>query len=77
MTVEEKGMPFHKSSFKFGNLFIMFKVVFPDQVSASESEEVKQVISKLQKMEVKAPSEELSETKYLRPYDKAQRNTHH
>ena len=30
MTIEDKGMPFHKNPFKFGNLFIMFKVVYPD-----------------------------------------------
>ena len=28
-TVEGKGLPFHKQSFKFGNLFVMFKVTFP------------------------------------------------
>lgn len=33
MTIEEKGMPYHKNSFKFGNLFIMFKVVFPDAIT--------------------------------------------
>lgn len=33
MTIEEKGMPFHKNSFKFGNLFIMFKVVFPEKIT--------------------------------------------
>lgn len=33
MTIEEKGMPYHKNSFKFGNLFIMFKVVFPESIT--------------------------------------------
>ena len=32
-TVVEKGLPFHKSSFKFGNLFVMFKVTFPKSVT--------------------------------------------
>lgn len=32
-TVIEKGLPFHKSSFKFGNLFVMFKVTFPKSVT--------------------------------------------
>ena len=29
LCVEEKGMPFHKNPFKFGNLFVMFSVKFP------------------------------------------------
>ena len=29
MTAEDLGMPFHKRSFKFGNLFIRFDVKFP------------------------------------------------
>lgn len=33
MCIEEKGMPFHKKSWNFGNLFIMFKIVFPDKVT--------------------------------------------
>ena len=28
-TVSEKGLPFHRASFKFGNLFVIFKVSFP------------------------------------------------
>jgi DnaJ family protein A protein 2 len=29
-TVEGHGMPYHKQPFKFGNLFVVFKVTFPD-----------------------------------------------
>ena len=29
MTIEGKGMPFHKKPYKFGNLFIKFSVKFP------------------------------------------------
>jgi len=32
-TVEGKGLPFHKQSFKFGNLFVMFKVTFPKSLT--------------------------------------------
>jgi len=32
MTCEGLGMPFHKTPYKFGNLFINFKVKFPDQM---------------------------------------------
>ena len=36
MCIEEKGMPFHKKSWVYGNLFIMFKIVFPDKVSVEQ-----------------------------------------
>lgn len=32
-TVPEKGLPFYKQPYKFGNLFIMFKVTFPDKIN--------------------------------------------
>jgi DnaJ-class molecular chaperone len=32
MTIEEKGLPFHKTSFNFGNLFVLFKVKFPERM---------------------------------------------
>ncbi len=32
-TVEGFGMPYHKQSYKFGNLFIVFKVKFPESIS--------------------------------------------
>ena len=36
MTVEEKGLPFHKNPYKFGNLFILFSVKFPDSLNANQ-----------------------------------------
>lgn len=33
-TVEGYGMPYHKQTYKFGNLFIIFKVKFPESISA-------------------------------------------
>lgn len=33
MTVLDKGLPFHKQSYKFGNLFILFKVKFPTSLT--------------------------------------------
>ena len=33
MTIEEKGLPFHKNPYKFGNLFILFHVDFPEKLS--------------------------------------------
>lgn len=36
MTCEGLGMPFHKTPYKFGNLFITFKIIFPESMDASE-----------------------------------------
>lgn len=35
MTIEDKGLPFHKNPYKFGNLFVLFKVNFPDSLGAN------------------------------------------
>lgn len=35
MTIEEKGLPFHKNPYKFGNLFVLFSVKFPDSLNSS------------------------------------------
>ena len=32
-TIEDKGLPFHKTSYKSGNLFIVFKIKFPDTLN--------------------------------------------
>lgn len=40
MTVEEQGMPFHKQSYKFGNLFIKFKIKFPDTLQSAEMDQI-------------------------------------
>jgi len=36
MTCEGLGMPFHKTPYKFGNLFINFKIKFPDSMDEAE-----------------------------------------
>jgi len=34
-TVENHGMPFHKQTYKYGNLFIVFKVKFPTSLNTN------------------------------------------
>merc|ERR1712110_1154473 len=43
-TVPDKGLPFHKQPYKFGNLFIMFKVTFPDSVPVNQIAALKQAL---------------------------------
>lgn len=35
-TVEGHGMPYHKQPFKFGNLFVVFKVKFPNELKKEQ-----------------------------------------
>lgn len=35
-TVEGFGMPFHKTSYKFGNLFVLFKIKFPESLQQEQ-----------------------------------------
>mmetsp|Transcript_16341 Transcript_16341/g.27641 ORF Transcript_16341/g.27641 Transcript_16341/m.27641 type:complete len:365 (+) Transcript_16341:39-1133(+) len=41
MTVQEKGLPFHKNPYRFGNLFVLFKVKFPETLNESQCVEIK------------------------------------
>jgi DnaJ-class molecular chaperone len=45
MTVEEKGLPFHKNPYKFGNLFVLFNVKFPISLDAVQLDSVKSLLS--------------------------------
>lgn len=36
MTCEGLGMPFHKTPYEFGNLFVLFKVKFPEKVTTEQ-----------------------------------------
>ena len=33
-TLKGKGLPFHKKPYEFGNMFVIFKVKFPDTLKA-------------------------------------------
>ena len=80
MTIEDKGMPFHKSPFKFGNLFIMFKVVYPDQLNSVEKDKLLEAFKDMEGMNIKSnqvPKFEIREMKTLKPFQDSQRNSHH
>lgn len=38
-------MPFHKTPYKYGNLFINFKIKFPDTLEDGQVSAVKEVLS--------------------------------
>ena len=49
MTVEEKGLPFHKNPYKFGNLFILFTVKFPDSLTGAQTQSVASLLSDMKR----------------------------
>ena len=48
MMIKGKGMPFHKKSWEFGNLFILFKIKFPTTVTAEQQQVAKACLSELE-----------------------------
>ena len=50
-TIEGKGLPFHKQSFKFGNLFIAFKVSFPTNIPAAQLSTISSALVNMKKQE--------------------------
>ena len=49
MTIEDKGLPFHKNSYKFGNLFVLFKVKFPESLGPNQVKQVNTTFSAMKK----------------------------
>lgn len=71
-TVPDKGLPFHKQPFKFGNLFVMFKVTFPDSVPVDKLSLLQQA---LPAPATPADTDMDAETLILQPFEESQRNT--
>jgi len=49
MTIEDKGLPFHKNPYKFGNLFVLFKVKFPETMGSNQIKQVNTTFSGMAK----------------------------
>ena len=45
MTCVGLGMPFHKESFHFGNLFVNFKIKFPETVTPEQMSQFKSILA--------------------------------
>jgi DnaJ-class molecular chaperone len=75
MTIEEKGLPFHKNPYKFGNLFVLFKIKFPESLNATQLEQVKTML-KSQKRNNTDENMDSEETVVLKPFSDDQKNTH-
>lgn len=74
-TVEGFGMPYHKQTFKFGNLFIIFKIKFPDQISIDQQKKVGEALAFQKKQ--KDANMNTDEVCILKPFSEDHKNTHH
>lgn len=43
-SVPDKGLPFYKQSFKYGNLFVIFKVTFPDTLKGPSVKQIEEAM---------------------------------
>jgi len=71
-TVQEKGLPFHRQSYKFGNMYVVFKVSFPKQIPKAALQAVSTALAVQKQADVDMSAEE---TCILAPYSEADRNT--
>lgn len=73
-TVYDKGLPFHKQSYKFGNLYVAFKITFPNAMPkpALEAAGIALAMQKPKKDEAMDDAEVVK----LEAYDEKQRNAY-
>ena len=71
MTLEGKGLPFHKRSYEFGNLYVKFNVVCPEVLTSTQMTTINAAFGK------EVVDEEMDgEACVLTKYSESQRNTH-
>ena len=74
-TVEGHGMPYHKQPYKFGNLFVVFKVTFPNSLKPEQVSKISEALSSQKK---KADVDmEVAETCQMIDFKEYHRNTNH
>jgi DnaJ family protein A protein 2 len=74
-TVDNKGMPFHKQPYKFGNLFIVFKLVFPESLTTPQLSKISEALTSQAKK--KDVDMDATETCNLIEFKEHHKNAHH
>lgn len=73
MTIPDKGLPFHKNPYKFGNLFVLFQVKFPDSLEGAQADAVAATLKGMKKKNQEmSDSDEICK---MIPFSKDQKNT--
>jgi len=74
-TLESQGMPFHKTTYKNGNIFIVFTVKFPEKLDDNQRKAITNVLAfQKTKMELE---KDPAETVVMSDYKEYHKNTHH
>ena len=75
MTIEDKGLPFHKNPYKFGNLFVLFHIKFPDSLEEMQRSQIQSTLSSMKKAKPDADMD-TEETVILQEYKEEHKNSH-
>lgn len=70
-------MPFHKKIYVFGNLFIHFKIKFPDSLNTDQMSQVSEALQTQKKKNAEKSGGDEEVTIEMRTFDEAHRNLHH
>lgn len=68
-------MPYHKQTYKFGNLFVVFKIKFPTELNKAQMQKINEALA-FQKKKGDVDME-VAETCQLIEFKEHHRNTHH
>ena len=74
-TIVDQGMPFFKKSYKYGNLFIQFKIKFPDKLDQPRIDLLSKAL-KDGKGKKEESKEEVEEKVKMIAFNEAHKNTH-
>jgi DnaJ family protein A protein 2 len=75
MTIEDKGLPFHKNPYKFGNLFVLFHIKFPETLDELKRTQISKTLGSMKKDKADADMS-AEETVILQEYKDEHKNSH-
>jgi len=77
MTCEGLGMPFHKTPYKYGNLFINFKIIFPDSMDQGEMTSMQTTLkSQAKSSDEQTEIDAVADHVELEAFQESHKNTH-
>lgn len=75
-TVKELGLPFFESPFRFGNLYINFDILFPNNIDENQAKLLKEILAEQYKS-IKQPTNKVEEQYSMVDFKIEDENTHH
>ena len=77
MTVVGAGMPFHKKSYEFGNLFVKFDIVFPNSTTSEAAQQLTLILCQSPgQKQPQVKQGEYEEEQKLQKLEDSHKNTH-